>query len=114
MANSKRGCIIIIVVTLTFSYGIFSALGRPLKAESEENVTTSVKEMTIVGNNSVHWHRPSLQNEAPSELTTGQDSQNPSDNDAVGRWTDDFRPTTPGHSPGAGHSHPPAKTDSTP
>ncbi|KAE9603593.1 hypothetical protein Lal_00001703 [Lupinus albus] len=83
MANSK---IVHIVISILFGFMIFSgsivsALGRPLKIEKKEQLVTtygnSVQE-------NIEWlRRHTLEFEA-----------------------DDFRPTDPGHSPGAGHSSP--------
>ena len=98
MANSKLVCVIAILVTLMFYYGISSVVGRQLKAEYEqESVTNSVKEMgTLVG------HR-NLEIEASNTVAA---ANGPND-DGVDQWIDDFRPTDPGHSPGAGHSYTP-------
>jgi hypothetical protein len=43
-----------------------------------------------------------LENEAATKL----DSHNPYDGVEAEKLIDDFRPTDPGHSPGAGHSTP--------
>ncbi|CAI0553708.1 unnamed protein product [Linum tenue] len=40
----------------------------------------------------------------PPVVATGEPQQPPWSAAAPGRGTDDFRPTTPGHSPGVGHS----------
>ncbi|KAJ1436803.1 putative transmembrane protein [Sesbania bispinosa] len=97
MANSKLVfSISSILVALMLFNGIFSALGRPLKTEN--HVTNSVKEM-----GTVLWRRNILQNEIAATIPN---SQNPRNDDQLEKWIDDFRPTDPGHSPGAGHSSP--------
>lgn len=52
--------------------------------------------------NIVIWRRNILENEAATTL----DSQNPHVGAEAEKLVDDFRPTDPGHSPGAGHSTP--------
>lgn len=102
MANSKLVCIAAFLLVLMLSDAIFSAAGRPVKTQGNNNghVTTyqnSVKEVAAVAGEA-----------APSEPTTTEpaESQNPRDDDQVGKLIDDFRPTEPGHSPGAGHGQP--------
>ncbi|KAI9113370.1 hypothetical protein K1719_015895 [Acacia pycnantha] len=91
MANSKLACVVVFLLALMFSHAILCAVGRPLKPqEKNEHVTTyenNVKEMAAVA----------------SEPGTN-------DNDGLQTWADDFRPTDPGHSPGAGHGHPSPRT----
>nr|KYP64534.1 hypothetical protein KK1_019134 [Cajanus cajan] len=81
MANSKLGFMVsFILLNIMVFHVTFSALGRPLlKSEMKEH-ENSIQEMAT-------WHNPQ--------------------HDAVRKWTvDDFQPTDPGHSPGAGHSSP--------
>jgi len=59
-------------------------------------------EYTSTYENILIWRRNILENEA----TTTLDSQNPHVGDEAEKLVDDFRPTDPGHSPGAGHSTP--------
>lgn len=80
-----------------------------MKTGSREHVTkntySSVKEI-----NRALWRRYILENENEAATTTVVDSRNiPRDDDdeVEIKWdVDDFRPTDPGHSPGAGHSSP--------
>ncbi|TKY57783.1 hypothetical protein E2542_SST14836 [Spatholobus suberectus] len=94
-----------ILLALVFFNGIFSALGRPLKKEHVTTYENSVKEMgtVTVEDNFSLWRRSIMENAA--------DSQNPRDDGGVEKWIDDFRPTDPGHSPGAGHSSPTTPKD---
>lgn len=88
-----------ILLALMFFNGTFSALGRPLKTENSAQVTTyenRIDKMGTVPEKTILWRRHTL--DAAS-------AQNPP-SDGVGNWTDNFRPTVPGHSPGAGHSSP--------
>ncbi|XP_027333874.1 precursor of CEP7-like [Abrus precatorius] len=87
-----------ILLALMFFNGSFSAMGRPLKTSYEN----SVKEMATAENNILLWRRSILENAFATKL----DSKNPRDYNVVEKWIDDFRPTDPGHSPGAGHSSP--------
>ena len=98
MANSKLVCVIAILVTLMFYYGISSVVGRQLKAEYEQDsVTNSIKQMgALVG-------RRNLEIETSNPVAAA----NGISDDGVEQRTDDFRPTDPGHSPGAGHSYTP-------
>ncbi|OIV97639.1 hypothetical protein TanjilG_12396 [Lupinus angustifolius] len=89
MANSK---LVHMVISILFAFMIFngsivSALGRPLKIENKEQLVTTygnnVQEMTTVVENIGWLRRHTIEFDA-----------------------DDFRPTEPGHSPGAGHSSP--------
>ncbi|KAJ1397418.1 putative transmembrane protein [Sesbania bispinosa] len=95
MANSKLVFMAssIFLAIMIFN-GTFSALGRPLK---KEQVTTY--ENSIEAENLVMWRRDTLEFK---EAATASDSKN-QQYDRVGKWKDDFRPTDPGHSPGAGH-----------
>lgn len=85
MANSKLACVVAFLLALMFSHAILCVVGRPLKPqEKNEHVTTNnVKEIA----------------EVAYEPVTN-------DNDGSKTWVDDFRPTDPGHSPGAGHGQP--------
>lgn len=92
MANSRVVFTISsILLALIIFNGIFSVLGRPLRTENKEQAT--------IYKNSVMWHRHIL----GSEVATALKSQNPHE---IEKWINDFRPTDPGHSPGAGHSSP--------
>ena len=88
MANSKLACVVVFVLALMFSHAILCAVGRPLnpKEKNEHNTTTNnVKEMAKVA------YEPAY---------------GTNDNEGIQTWVDDFRPTDPGHSPGAGHGQP--------
>jgi hypothetical protein len=97
MANSKIVFTIrSILLVLTFFNLCFSNLGRPLiKTENKWEYKPTYE-------NIVRWHRNMLENEAAATL----DSHNPYDGVEAEKLIDDFRPTDPGHSPGAGHSTP--------
>ncbi|KAG4931657.1 hypothetical protein JHK86_048618 [Glycine max] len=87
-----------ILLALVFINGISSVMGRPLKKEHIITTTyeNSVKEMgTVEDNNILLWRRSIIENAA--------------NDGGVDKWIDDFRPTDPGHSPGAGHSSPTPK-----
>ncbi|RDX76854.1 hypothetical protein CR513_43109, partial [Mucuna pruriens] len=72
---------------------------RPLEKEH----VTSYEMGTVVKDNTVMWRRSMIENAADSRIS-------PRDDDGgVEKWVDDFRPTDPGHSPGAGHYSPTPK-----
>lgn len=76
-----------IFLSLMIFHGTFLAQGRPLQLQTK--VTT---------------HENSITEMATS--TVALNTKNPQ-NDSVRNWTvNDFQPTDPGHSPGAGHSSP--------
>ncbi|CAL0327055.1 unnamed protein product [Lupinus luteus] len=89
MANTKLVYMVlsILFASIIFNEFIIPTIGRPLKIENNEHLVStygnSVQEMSTVGQNIVWSSRHAL------EL-----------------GGDDFRPTDPGHSPGAGHSSP--------
>ncbi|KAL5144566.1 hypothetical protein HKD37_06G014836 [Glycine soja] len=99
MANSKLGfnfMVSAIFLSLMTFHGTFSVQGRPLKMEIKEQVTTHesiIDEIAKAAEYTATWHRHTLEFE---------DTKNPQ-YDGV---TNDFQPTDPGHSPGAGHSSP--------
>jgi len=71
-----------IFLSLMIFHGTFLAQGRPLQLQMK--VTTTHENTAI----------------------TALNTKNPQ-NDSVRNWTvNDFQPTDPGHSPGAGHSSP--------
>ncbi|CAJ2675482.1 unnamed protein product [Trifolium pratense] len=97
MANSKLVFTISsILLVLTFFNLSFSTLGRPLMK------TENKLEYKPTYENIVRWHRNMLENEAVNTLV----SHNSYDGVEGEKLIDDFRPTDPGHSPGAGHSTP--------
>ncbi|XP_025984116.1 LOW QUALITY PROTEIN: precursor of CEP1 [Glycine max] len=102
MANSKLGFMVsAIFLSLMIFHGTFSAQGRPLKLDIKEQVTTHkniIEEIAKVAEYTATWHRHTLEFEA----STAPETRNPQ-YDMV---TNDFQPTDPGHSPGAGHSSP--------
>lgn len=97
MANSKLVFTItsILLASIFFNL-IFSALGRPLTKNKEPK--NNVKEMATEVEGNI------LENDSTAKTL---DSQNPRyGEEEVEKLIDDFRPTDPGHSPGAGHSSP--------
>ncbi|KAK7351663.1 hypothetical protein VNO77_11263 [Canavalia gladiata] len=107
MANSKLVFMVSsILLTIIIFHGTFSALGRPLDLDNKSQVTTtyenSIKEITRVAENTVMWRRHILEFKSATAPESGN-SQNDGDGKTI---VDDFRPTDPGHSPGAGHSSP--------
>ncbi|ESW08658.1 hypothetical protein PHAVU_009G063300 [Phaseolus vulgaris] len=103
MGNSKLEFMVSAVfLSLMISHGTFLAQGRPLKLEIK--VTThqnSFKEMAKVAEYPATWHPHTSEPEAATLHT-----KNPQ-YESVKNWTvNDFQPTDPGHSPGAGHSSP--------
>ncbi|KAJ1387914.1 hypothetical protein SESBI_39540 [Sesbania bispinosa] len=100
MANSKVVFMAssIFVAIMIFN-GTFSALGRPLKKEQATTYENSIEEIPTVAENLVMWRRDTLEFK---EAATAFDIKY-QQYDRVRKWTDDFRPTDPGHSPGAGH-----------
>jgi len=74
-------------------HATFLAQGRPLKLE--------IKEMAKVAEYPATWHPHTSELEASTTALHTKYEKN---------WTlNDFQPTDPGHSPGAGHSSPHAK-----
>ncbi|KAF7829740.1 precursor of CEP5-like [Senna tora] len=79
---------------------------RPLTEKNDEHVTTY--------ENSVKLQMARVADEAASEPTTEPESQSPREDGQMDKLIDDFRPTDPGHSPGAGHGQPSPKEDPRP
>ncbi|XP_020231805.1 precursor of CEP3 [Cajanus cajan] len=90
-----------ILLALVFSNGV---VGRPMKKGHVTTYENMVKELGAAAGDSVPLWRRSIMENAP-------DSHSPHDggDGRVEKWIDDFRPTDPGHSPGAGHSSPTPK-----
>ncbi|MED6147848.1 hypothetical protein PIB30_047711 [Stylosanthes scabra] len=106
MANNSKFVLMItsILLALTIFCGKFSALGRPIMMQSDEN-----KEHVITNhenNINVNNEIASLdENVAPSRRHV-IGSKNFGDGGDHQFGINDFRPTDPGHSPGAGHASP--------
>lgn len=94
MANSRLVCIAAFLLALMFSYAIISATGRPLKTHL---TTISVADI-----------------EAASAPMTEPPTPSPRHDGEIDKLVDDFRPTDPGHSPGAGHGQPSSKENPSP
>ncbi|KAL9330566.1 hypothetical protein ACSQ67_000176 [Phaseolus vulgaris] len=100
MANLKLVFTITsVLLCLLFLNGIVSAKARALK---EEHVMRTYEMGAVEDNINLLWRRSIMENAA--KTTTTLDSPNNED-----KWINDFRPTDPGHSPGAGHSSPTPK-----
>ncbi|QCD98933.1 hypothetical protein DEO72_LG7g211 [Vigna unguiculata] len=101
MANLKHVFMITyVLLCLVFLNGIASAKARALKKEH-------VYEMGAVEDNiNLLWRRRMIENAATARTRTLDSPNNAGGSD---NWIDDFRPTDPGHSPGAGHSSPTPK-----
>jgi hypothetical protein len=95
MANSNLVFNSTFLVLIIFNL-CFSTLARPLVKRENKLEYTSTYENIVI------WRRNILEKEAATTL----DSQNPHVGDEAEKLIDDFRPTDPGHSPGAGHSTP--------
>ncbi|KAL2318616.1 hypothetical protein Fmac_032492 [Flemingia macrophylla] len=67
--------------------------GRPME---KGHVATYENRVRELGDSVPLWRRSIMENA-------------PHSHDADDKWIDDFRPTDPGHSPGAGHSSPTPK-----
>ncbi|KAL6296302.1 hypothetical protein ACE6H2_004444 [Prunus campanulata] len=80
MANGKLMCASVFLLVLILSYGIISTEERLLKTDPT---------------NQAILHRKVLENEVAAGFATLTYESVPDDN---------YRPTTPGHSPGAGHN----------
>lgn len=90
MASVKQMSAGVFLLVLVFSYGIIITEERLLKAKNHTTLyNNSVKEMGTEGGNNLNSYRYLLENEAEYMPV------------------DDFRPTSPGHSPGAGHKNGP-------
>ncbi|MED6120319.1 hypothetical protein PIB30_019831 [Stylosanthes scabra] len=104
MANSKFVFMITILLALTIFCGNFSALGRPLIMQSDEN-----KEHVIAtyGNNiNINNEIVSLDENVALMRRHMIGSKNFGDGGHHQFGTNDFRATDPGHSPGVGHASP--------
>jgi len=84
-----------------FLNGIVSVKARTLK-EKDEHVMRTFKLGAVEDNINLLWRRSIMENAAKTKTTL--DSPNNAGGDD--KRIDDFRPTDPGHSPGAGHSSP--------
>ncbi|KAL2538058.1 precursor of CEP9-like [Forsythia ovata] len=100
MAKASVICTSILLLSLFLSYGILSTEGRPLmmteKNTNDSKFMTNDEETTRamrVISSSAQSDRPIV-----DELETESEG-------------DDFRPTTPGHSPGVGHGNGPATVE---
>ncbi|TXG52362.1 hypothetical protein EZV62_021531 [Acer yangbiense] len=92
-----------LLVLIISSYGIISTEGRLIARACETSVESGHDHMMINFRRNVledgsEFHEPSSSSAGGS--VSHSDVQTDMD-------TDDFRPTEPGHSPGAGHSHGP-------
>ncbi|CAK7347584.1 unnamed protein product [Dovyalis caffra] len=85
MAKGKLIFTITLMILLVFCYGITSSEGRQLKTGENTSSFTLHRDLLV------------------SEARSGPIAPGPDYADAE---SDDFRPTNPGHSPGAGHSSP--------
>ncbi|XP_047172215.1 precursor of CEP5-like [Vigna umbellata] len=101
MANLKHVFMITcVLLCLVYLNGIASAEARALKKEH-------VMGMAAVEDNiNLLWRRRMIENVAIATKATLDSPNNAGRDD---KWIDDFRPTDPGHSPGAGHSSPTPK-----
>lgn len=92
------------LLVLISSYGIISTEQRLLKiSESSDAIKKHEMSVHISGNDMINSHRSVLEDENIHEPSA-------SAGDHVEHFDvniDDFRPTVPGHSPGAGHSNGP-------
>ncbi|KAK7376871.1 hypothetical protein VNO80_02289 [Phaseolus coccineus] len=105
MANLKLVFTITsVLLCLLFLNGIVSAKARALK---EEHVMKTYQMGAVEDNINLQWRRSIMENAAKTTTTTTLDSPNNASGDD--KWINDFRPTDPGHSPGAGHSSPTPK-----
>lgn len=100
MAKGKVMCTCAFLLLLNFSYGIISSEARPLKAE--KNITIPKINEIIVTKDSGHSRRTLRGHIVHSDENISTDGGQ------------DFPPTTPGHSPGIGHSAGPEIIDSKP
>lgn len=119
MAKANQICACIILLVLMFSYAIFCAEARSLKSKKrgcKNYVTVNGKEVrNILGKDgckkNLDLHRHILEQGANSKPTAEEGYTSPSVNggNVSNRNVDDLRPTSPGHSPGAGHSTGPSR-----
>ncbi|CAL5205984.1 unnamed protein product [Lathyrus oleraceus] len=94
MAISK---LVFTISSILFFNLCISTLGRPIiKTHNKLEYASTYK-------NIVNWRPNMLENDA---TMTTLDSPNLHVNVEAEKFVDDFRPTDPGHSPGAGHSTP--------
>ncbi|KAL5071934.1 hypothetical protein RYX36_022821 [Vicia faba] len=98
MAISK---LVFTVCSILFFNLCISTLGRPIIKRHNKLEYTSTYENIVISQRSM------LENYASSTL----DSPNLLVDVKAEKFVDDFRPTDPGHSPGAGHSTPTIPTD---
>ncbi|CAJ1972655.1 unnamed protein product [Sphenostylis stenocarpa] len=92
-----------VLLCLVFSNAIVSAKARALR---KDHVMRTYEMGAVEDNINLLWRRSIMENAARATTLTSP---------SVGvdtKWIDDFRPTDPGHSPGAGHSSPTPKDSS--
>ncbi|OMO74893.1 hypothetical protein COLO4_26460 [Corchorus olitorius] len=90
---------------LLFSYGVTFSEERVLKADA--NVESAGNHVMIMSG-----HKSNLNRDILEDGTDDHVPKASSANNATAAYdADDFRPTTPGHSPGAGHSTGPASNN---
>ncbi|KAG6674756.1 hypothetical protein I3842_15G061100 [Carya illinoinensis] len=108
-----------LLAVVVFSNEIISMEGRQLKTQINKQYSCENHAISICDYNSGNNHeyyfmrRDVLEHEADSEPAAGTADEGRSgtvDNVEAGD-ADDFRPTDPGHSPGAGHSKGPRSAD---
>uniref|UniRef100_A0A2N9HT26 Uncharacterized protein n=1 Tax=Fagus sylvatica TaxID=28930 RepID=A0A2N9HT26_FAGSY len=111
MATFKLIYTSVFLLAIVFSYVIISSEGRQLRTQNKkcethvaicENNAREMRKNSV--NNLNHLRRGILDHEASTESAPPAGQTQSPGLDNVEASTDDFRPTDPGHSPGAGHS----------
>ncbi|KAL4644859.1 hypothetical protein ACB092_02G194200 [Castanea dentata] len=101
MAQSKSIAAFLFLVII-FSQQIQSIEGRHLREGKKSNKSQTLQTQTKIYETETIKHDEEITSESPPAApTTVNVSQPPP---SPNRGVDDFRPTTPGHSPGVGHS----------
>lgn len=125
MATFKLIFTSVFLLALVYSHELIRADGRQLRPQMNKKCenygTVCDKNATENGRNSgnnLNWRRGIFKHEAVSETADPTGFQSPADANVEpshqpipANGTDDFRPTVPGHSPGAGHAKPPRIID---
>ncbi|OMO79017.1 hypothetical protein CCACVL1_13960 [Corchorus capsularis] len=89
-----------LLLVLLFSYGVTFSEERVLKA-ADDNVESAGNHVMIMSGHKSNLNRDILEDGTDDHVPKAAASAN---NATAAYDADDFRPTTPGHSPGAGHS----------
>lgn len=102
MAPTKPSFAFLFIALIILSHVIDSALSRPLKTDANDQLSERPPK-----EGHFQFHGQTVDEGKGSNAADSTPNPNPPAavaGSSPGRKVDDFRPTTPGHSPGVGHS----------